>query len=397
MTLRRLIDKRRLTVLGINSGTSADGLDLAAVRCDERGRARVLDGATKRFPQGLRDLILTVADAEAVPLETVVHLDNLLGRFIGDAASAYVKRLKTKNIAIDMVASHGQTVRHVPLREKLGRYLLGGSLQLGSLDRVAAATGRVTAGDFRQADIALGGEGAPITTGAMRVLFGDTREDRLIVNIGGIANYFFFPAGSGAAQARDCGPGNSLSDILSQLLYDEPFDRNGRHAAAGTVSQRLLSLLTAHPFFKGESISTGRELFGPPMAERIIGFGRRFKLAPEDLVATAAEMTTIAIAIGVWPMVGKHRSLDALYLMGGGRRNRHFVRRLAHHLPDLTVRPVEDLGFNGDLVEAAAYAVMGCACVRSTPLTPATTTTTRRKDRRRAIAGHIAQPPAGIK
>jgi len=392
MTLRRLMQRKRLTVLGINSGTSADGLDLAVMRFAGSGRATMLAGSSRRFPPGLRDLILSVADSDAVPLETVVHLDNLLGRFIGDAASALKKRLKTKNIAIDLIASHGQTVRHVPQRARLGRYLLNGSLQLGSLDQIAAATGLVTVGDFRQADIALDGEGAPITTGAMKVLFADPRRPRLIVNIGGMANYFYFAKGGRQVAARDCGPGNSLSDILCRRLFDEPYDRNGRHAGRGTVSQRLLSLLAAHPFFGGTAVSTGRELFGPQLAERMVRFGRRFKLSHDDLIATAAEMTTTGIALAAWPLVKKDRALDTMYLMGGGRKNRHFVRRLAHHLPDLEIRPIEDLGFDGDLVEAAAYAVMGDACLRSRPLPGVPTG--RQKRQRQPIGGRIAQPPA---
>ena len=393
MTLRRLIPRSTLNVLGVNSGTSADGLDLAVVRLGGAARSpRLLAGSTRRFPSALREMILDVADSPAIPLETVVHLDNVLGRFIGETAARYMKKLQQQHIRVDLIASHGQTVRHVPPNRQLERYLVNGTLQLGSLDRIAARSGCLTTGDFRQADIACGGEGAPITTGAMRVLFADASESRLIVNIGGMANYFYFSARKKALiAARDCGPGNSLSDILSAVLYDEPFDRNGRHAAAGTINRRLLSLLTRRPLLERNQLSTGRELFGPKLAGRMIKFGELHHLPVEDIMATVAELTITGIAEAVRPLFDKDRSLTTLYLMGGGRRNRHFRRRLADCLTGVEIRLIDELGIDGGVVEAAAYAVMGAACVRSEhlpgPITKNTTT------RLRPILGHIVQPP----
>lgn len=396
MTLRRLLERKQFTVLGINSGTSADGIDLAAVAFEGRtGRVRFLDGAGRRFPKHIRRLILEVGDSDSINPSELVYLDRLLGKFIGRTAARYMEQLQEKKTRVALVASHGQTVRHLPHAMRYGQDRVRGTLQLGSLDEIAAATGSVVAGDFRQADIAAGGEGAPITTDAMHRLFADKARSRLIVNIGGIANYFYFPKGrKSAVEARDCGPGNSLCDILSDRLHGEGCDRGGRRAASGTVSQRLLSLLLAMPFYQLNSVSTGRELFGPKLVERMIRFGRRFQLGPGDLMATAAELTTLSIAVAVGPLVEKDPGLDTLYLMGGGRHNRHFVRRLKHHLPDLNIAPIDKLGVKGDLVEAAAFAVMGIDCLHSVPAQYATAA--RSNSPLRPISGHLVQPPVRI-
>ena len=262
-------------------------------------------------------------------------------------------------------------------------------------------TDRVVVGDFRQAAVALGHEGAPITTAAMRRMYATPGESRLIVNIGGMANYFYFPSplSKVPSSSADCGPGNSLCDLLAKELTGNPLDRNGAAAARGTVSQRLLSLLLAHPFFKRTTDSTGREQFGSAEVKRMLDFGQQQHLPVEDLLATAAELTTMSIALKIWPIVRRDHRLSALYLSGGGRRNRHFVRRLSHHLPDLELRSIDELGIDGDLVEAAAYAVMGEACLSGEALEtlPGRSTNRIRKDPLQPVLGHISQPPVRTK
>lgn len=397
MSLRRITARSSLTVLGINSGTSADGLDLAVLRVGPTDRKiRMVAGYARKFPPELRTLVLQMADGGETSLEEVVRLDNHLGQFIGRTAAAYVKKLSKEGISVQLVGSHGQTVRHVPQVVRRGGFRLNGTLQLGSLDQVAAATGLVTVGDFRQADVALGGEGAPITTGAMYRLFSDKRKSRAIVNIGGMANYFYFPGPAAGlpAAARDCGPGNSLCDILASRLFRQQFDRGGRIAAAGRAHRGLLDDLLAGPFFSGRMTSTGREAFGARLADGIIGYGRRYKVSPADLMATAAELTVSGIIRAVAPLAQEDGRLNTLYLMGGGRHNRHLCRRLAERLTGIEVRAVDELGIDGDLVEASAYAVMAAACVRSEALP---SVARRGMDSRlHPVLGRIAQPPVRV-
>ena len=379
-------------ILGLNSGTSADGLDMAALRFNPSKNVSgitYLSGHHKAYPAQLRRQALALADSTSVSLEEVIALDNLLGRFCGRAAAKYIDQLERDGIKVDAVCSHGQTVRHVPNRRAGAP--VGGSLQLGSRAMIAAETGKVVIGDFRQADIALGNEGAPITTPAMHLLFASKRESRLLVNIGGMANYFYFPAGSSEMKGADCGPGNSLSDILTSTLFGQRFDRGGRRAKAGLISQRLLTLLRGNAFFNGKQISTGRELFGKAMAQEMTDFGREFSLSDDDLIATAGELTAVSIARRVRPIAEADKNISKLCLTGGGRKNMFFVGRLQHYLPDLQIVRVDELGIDGDFVEAAAYAVLGEATLRSraVPVQPLG----RGRSQRSPVLGEIAQPP----
>ncbi len=395
MCLPRIVNRKQLTLLGLNSGTSADGLDMAVVKIRRSTRGvsvKYLTGYERKFSGALRDLVHQVADSDMVTLEELIELDNLLGNFFGRTARSFIERLERRGIEVDVVASHGQTVRHRPKKvRRLGKWIHG-TMQLGSLDRIAAATDRVTVGDFRQADIAVGNEGAPITTGAMLRLFADKQHSRLMVNIGGMANYFYSPAKDSPLEmsAADCGPGNSLCDLLSSRLFSQPHDSGGRIATSGHVNDELLALLTADDFFSDRMVSTGRERFGTAKADSIIAFGRQNKIVGPDLMRTAAELTVWSIVRKLQPLVNGDHTLTNLYLTGGGRRNIFFVRRLGQLLPELTIRLADELGCDADFIEAAAYAVMGEACLRSEAL-PAKTN--KQASRTRPVLGRIAQPP----
>jgi len=397
--LKRLLNKKQLVVLGLNSGTSADALDLAVLRIRRDGRKviiRFLSGRTRRYPEKLRSLILQTADSTQIKPDQMVYLDNALGKFYGREANKFIRKLAVERVAVDLVASHGQTVRHLPQRTNTAGFTVHGSLQLGSPDQIAAKTGKIVVGNFRQADIALGREGAPITVAAMARLFAQSHKSQLIVNIGGMSNFFYFPATrSGRSfQAADCGPGNSLLDILSHELYGEKYDHNGRHALAGEISQRLLSILLAEPFFSSKAVSTGRETFGTKLAQKILSLGKRLRLPADDLMATTAELTVMAIVNRLGRLVAGDRSLTKLCLTGGGLKNRFIKRRLAEIFDDLDVCSVRELGFDPDLVEAAAFAVMGEACLRSESLPVVFDCGDRQK--RQPVSGTIAQPPQGV-
>jgi len=396
MNLGKLLTRKQLTVLGINSGTSADGIDLAVVRINRQGSkvsVKFVAGVEKKYPPKIRELALTTADSRVMEIDQLVRLDQLLGQLYARIAAQYLKVLQRSKIKIDLIASHGQTVRHLPLARKWQGFEVRGSLQLGSPEQIAAETGLMTVGDFRQADIALGNEGAPITVAAMARLFAESKEPRLIVNIGGMSNFFYFPAGGreNRIEAADCGPGNSLCDLLSRRLFNEKFDRNGRRAARGQVSQRLLHLLLGEAFYNGGSVSTGRETFGPVMVDRIVAFGKRFDLDNEDLIATAAELTVRSIVACIKGPASRDKALRSLYLTGGGAHNRFLVRRLSELSGGLSVSNVGALGIDPGLVEAAAYAVMGEACLRSEALP--TRFGRGRKQKVKPVLGRIVQPP----
>jgi len=399
MSLQDVLKKKSPVIVGINSGTSADGADLAALKISETSKSSkisFLASRKQKYPPSLKALIIKTAAADRVAPEELIYLDNILGRFYGRAADAFIKKLKKKKIYVDAVASHGQTVRHLPRKVRYEGFNVRGTLQLGSLEQIAARTGKITVGDFRQADIALDREGAPITTAAVEKLLAHPRESRLLVNIGGIANYFYFPAktGSQKALAADCGPGNSVVDLLVFRLFKEKYDKNGHRAQKGKISQRLLALLLSHPFFKQNRRSTGREEFGFEMADKIVDFGRKLNLHGNDLIATAAEFTVLAVIKKIEPILQTDRNILKLYLTGGGERNTFFKTRLALYLPDIRIESVRRLGFSPETVEAASYAVMGLACLRGERLRTDFMNKTSRKTQ--PVLGKIVQPPGRL-
>lgn len=400
MTLKRLVNKKSLNIIGLNSGTSADGVDLSAIRYSPRGRQAEITyvaGTHRTYTTSIRTAVLKASCAELLAPEELMSLDNELGRFYGSAAAAFVKKLSREKFTVDALASHGQTVRHRPAAPRTYGRRTNSTLQLGSLEHIATATGKVVVGDFRQADIAIGHEGAPITVAAMAQLFRSRTEPRLIVNIGGIANFFYLPAGSGFDKVRagDCGPGNSLLDLLSSRLYGEPYDHHGRRAETGNVSEPLLRQLMSHPFFRSHTVSTGREVFGFGLVKKILSVGKRRSLKREDLIATAAEFTAGAIAHKIEPFFKRDRRLAKLYLTGGGEKNTFVKKRLAEHLPGITPVSIAELGIDPRYVEATAYAVMGAATLFGRPVR--TVFVDNRPQTVQPVPGKIVQPPVKVK
>ncbi len=395
MHLTHLLRRNSLVIVGLNTGTSADGLDLAAVRIRRQGRAiegAFIGGEEQAFSSELKNAILAVADAASVDLQSLLCLHNELGNVGGRMCRSFIRRLERRRVLVDCIAWHGQTVAHYPRLHRLGRSQFSASLQLGLPELVAGLTGRTVISDLRQADIALGGEGAPITVAAMERLFASRSEPRLIVNIGGMSNFFFFPARSSkqsSIRAADCGPGNVLIDMLTRQLFGEPMDRNGRFAAAGTVCDDLLESLLKNPFFSGRSGSTGREHFGPAVVQQVLDYSRRYELSTNDVLATVTELTAVAISRAVRRHISGPRPVK-LYLTGGGRRNKLLVQRLQDRLPGCEIGRIDGLGIPGGLVEAAAFAVMGEAALRSDALP---TLFTGRRARSVPVSGRIVQPP----
>jgi anhydro-N-acetylmuramic acid kinase len=394
MTLKKLLNKQFPIVLGLNSGTSADGLDMAVLQfSNSKTKSSVfISGGYCPYPKILRDNILKVSDSKSVSLDTIIYLHNFLGEFYGANANRMIGKLKRNGIEIDLIASHGQTVRHLPGQIQFLLKKVHGTLQLGSLEHISAITGKTVIGDFRQADIALHNEGAPITVAAMASLFSHPKQPRLIINIGGMANYFYFPAvhSHEKIRAADCGPGNSLSDILCQKLFGKSFDKNGRFASQGIISPKLLNSILQNPFFNGKISSTGREVFGEPMADKLLILKNKYSLSPFDLIATVIEATVFGIHRAIKPFI-HNRSLTKIYLTGGGVHNSFLVRRLNETLKPINVESIAELGFDPDLVEACSYATMGLACLRSEPMP--TVFKAGKQQLLLPVLGKIVQPP----
>ena len=385
-----ILDKKKNLIIGLNSGTSADALDMAAIECHRRGDScsiKFVYGKEKKYPQSLKDYILAICDTQNPLVDDIVYLDNMLGKFYSKALKSFIADLQKKNLTVDAIASHGQTIRHLPQKVKRHGMRVNGTLQIGSAEHISQTCHLPVVSDFRQADIASGGEGAPITTGAMYQLFASDKNSKLIINIGGMSNYFYLPQKSSddSMVAQDCGPGNVLSDLLMHKLYKKQYDKNGLIACSGSVSEKLLSLLIAVSFSSKREKSTGRELYGLKLAEKIIRQGKKLKLTDADMVTTVVEFTAISIFQSIKRLI-KSENIQKLYLTGGGRKNIFLVERLSGYLPNCQIENIVVEGIDGDFVEATAYAVMGEATLFGKALPSV-------KKKQNLVYGKINLPP----
>jgi anhydro-N-acetylmuramic acid kinase len=349
--------------VGLMSGTSADGIDAAAAEISGSGRqlrTRVLSHTHHPFPSVLRQHILHVCLHGTVA--EICELNFALGEQFARAALAVIRRAKLKPRDIAAIGSHGQTIHHLPNARTPS------TLQIGEPAVIAERTGVTTVADFRVRDMAAGGQGAPLVPYADWVLFTDDTRPRIVQNIGGIGNLTFLPprAESDDVIAFDTGPGNMVIDALvTALTHGRPtFDRNGRLAARGTVSEELLAELMAHPFLlRRPPKTTGREEFGEMFVGRMLASARRLHLRTEDMVATATALTASSIADAyrrfVFPKL-EAAELGRLQIIlgGGGARNPTLHRMLACQIGVGELLTHEDFGIANAAKEALAFAIL---------------------------------------
>ncbi len=381
---------KTLTILGINSGTSADGLDLAVIRMTTKGKSpsiTVVDGAMMPFPRVVKaELEKLIGDTE-IGLPRLMRSHVAFGRHLGRMASRFLTQHK---ISVDLIASHGQTIGHYPGREKTLGLPVGATMQLGDGNALAVEAALPVVSDFRMADIASGGEGAPLTPFVNQLLFGSKTKSRIMVNIGGIANFSYHPAGGSADDVLggDCGPGNTLSDLAMRLLYHKPYDRDGRIARTGSSREEVIALIEEANTGRGRS--AGREQFDVELFAHLVFANRRRRGTNADIIASIMEATAKLIYKSLKPYLADKR-LEAVYLTGGGRKNQYLCARLRRYLAPCLVSPIETLGFDGDLLEAVSFAVLGGCFVIGMPSTLPLVTGAQAP----AISGKLSLPPSG--
>ncbi|MBI4842544.1 MAG: anhydro-N-acetylmuramic acid kinase [candidate division NC10 bacterium] len=351
-----------MKVIGLMSGTSADGVDAALVEIESKaGRPalRLLAWDTLAFPAGLRERILAVASGGTS--EEVCRLDAYLGELFAEAAAWVARRAGVELGDVDLIGSHGQTIHHLPAPRQEGAHAVRSSLQIGEPAVIAERTGLTTIADFRPRDLAAGGEGAPLTPIVHQTLFAHPDRGRVILNLGGIANVTVLPAGADASSVTgfDTGPGNVLLDEcvratgLSPLGYDE----DGRLAAAGQVQPDLLQDLLKDPSVRrAPPKSTGRERFGPAFVERFRAQLRAAGVGDLDGLATLAAFTVDAVVQNLRDFVFPKTEVHEVVVTGGGARNAFLMRRLAESLPECLITSSDALGVPGRALEAVAFA-----------------------------------------
>ena len=362
--------------LGLISGTSADGIDAALVRFDE-GRPSLVAGLTHPWDDTLRRRILAVAqDEDRLALDDYGRLDVAVAHAFTDAAQAVLERARVSSTAVKAIGSHGQTIRHRPDGP------LPFTLQIGDPSVIAERSGIDTIADFRRADVAAGGQGAPLVPAFHATVLRPAAGARAVLNLGGIANLTVVGTVDDPVLAYDSGPANCLLDVVATRAgIAEGYDVDGRLSSRGRVDDELLADMLTEPYFaQRPPKSTGRELFTPAWLDGHVagrGIGGRGKagrgIDDADLAATLVELTARTVA----DAIGRH-GVDEVIASGGGVRNPVLADRLAALLRPVSMRSSDDLGLPADAKEAYLVALLGWLTWHGVPgVVPGATGSTR--------------------
>lgn len=356
-----------MRVLGLMSGTSADGIDVALVRITGHGfrlRARLEDFCLIPYPVPVRRAILRVANANRQPTLSVAEvsrLNFLLGDLFAAAIHRAARRFRVPLSGIDLIGSHGQTVYHQSTPERFAGRRVASTLQLGEAAVIAERTGIPVVANFRPRDLAAGGQGAPLVPYVDYLLYRHPRRGRVALNLGGIANVTVIPAGARPEEviAFDTGPGNMVIDAVVERLTRgrQRLDAGGRLARRGRPLEKLLKRLLRHPYFSRKPPkSTGREQFGRAYAEGLLRQAGHASAA--DTVRAATELTVRSISAAFERFILPKARVEEVILGGGGARNKFLVRHLQESLPRLQFVTAGEFGVEGKAKEAFAFAVL---------------------------------------
>jgi len=356
---------KTMTVAGIMSGTSADGVDVAVVEIAPSRptpRLTLLAHEGFPFPATLRRAILAAMNATSTSTAELARLNWRLGMAYAEAVSATVERHK---VALDLIGCHGQTLYHQARAESYAGRRFGCTWQLGEPAVIAAAVRVPVVSNFRPGDMLAGGQGAPLVPLLDYVLFADRKRGRVLQNIGGIGNLTAIPAGAtaDAVIAFDTGPGNMVIDALALELFGKRFDRNGDIAARGTLIDKVLAAELRNSYYQLKPPrTTGREQFGREYAVKFLGACRQHSDKDEDALATATALTaeTIARSYKTFVRRGMKGSVVDYIVSGGGARNRTLMAMLAQRLEPLgcELATSEQFGLPAEAKEAAAFALL---------------------------------------
>ncbi len=357
-----LAQKPQRLIIGLMSGTSLDGLDVALCRVTGSGtqtQTEVVAFETVPYSENTKQNIREVFSRKQIELEWLTLLNAWIGRLHADMILACLQKWNYDPQAIDLIASHGQTVYHAPKSLHQRNDFPNATLQIGDGDHIAVQTGIITVSDFRQKHVAAGGEGAPLAVYGDYLLFSKAGEDRMMLNMGGISNFTYLSGDLDAAKmfSTDVGPGNTLIDACMRLHYNQPFDANGQIAATGTVNGALLAALLHHPFFEAPfPKTTGPELFSIAYVQQAQIRSSTEDILPQDLIATLTRFSAQGIAEAI--QRGFAFGKPTIYMSGGGMHNPVLVQHLKQLLPGILFKTTADLHILPDAKEAVLFAVL---------------------------------------
>lgn len=351
-------------IIGLMSGTSADGVDAALVEVRGTGidtKVGLLGFVFTPYPAGLRREILDLCDPDKGRVDRVCRMHGVMGEWFARGALDVCREAGVPVSEVDLIGSHGQTVHHLPDPAEAFGVRVRATLQIGDPSVIAERTGVTTVADFRTRDMAAGGQGAPLVPLVDYLLFRSDGAGRAMLNIGGIANVTLLPAGCGPDEvlAFDTGPGNMLVDALVDVFTSgaRSYDADGALAASGQVSGALLEQLMQHPFLAmPPPKSTGREAFGRPLVDEVLAW--RDRLSAPDLIRTATAFTARSVGEALGRFVFPLSRVEEVVVSGGGAENAVLMGMLQEVLGGRKVVRIETLGVPAEAKEAVAFAVL---------------------------------------
>ncbi|WP_088330066.1 anhydro-N-acetylmuramic acid kinase [Lacimicrobium sp. SS2-24] len=366
--LHQIATKPQRLIIGLMSGTSLDGLDVALCRVHGAGRSskiELLEFATVEYDQTYRQRIKAVFSKRQVDLQQLCLLNPWIGTLHGKMINECLKRWGIDGNEVDLIASHGQTVYHAPRSEHQLDDYPNATLQIGDGDHLATETGIITISDFRQKHLAAGGEGAPLAVYGDYLIFASEEQNRVMLNMGGIANLTYLPASMDASDvfSTDVGPGNTLMDAYMQQHFNLSYDVDANLAGAGKVSEPLLNALQQHSFFAMPfPKTTGPELFNLEYLARAQAASQSINLSHEDVMATLNRFSANMIVLALKRCAHKLGDYH-LYASGGGYHNPVLMDNIARQLPDVAIHSTAELAIDPDAKEAVLFAVLANECV----------------------------------
>jgi anhydro-N-acetylmuramic acid kinase len=360
------MSKKPMLVLGMMSGTSADGIDVALARISgapPQLNAKLLGHASVKFPPAIRKEILRVAEQQPITAGELSQLNFRLGEIFAGAALSACRKFRVSPKRISLIGSHGQTIFHQGRSMPYFGSPTASTLQIGEPAVIAARAGITTVGDFRPADVALGGQGAPLVPYVDYLLYRHPKLGRVSLNLGGIGNVTVLPHTAKPEEvfAFDTGPANMLIDalVLHFTRGRRGFDKNATLAAQGRSLPALLDDLMRDPYLKlAPPKSTGREYYGHAYLRKVLTLGRRHRATPNDLIHAATIFTALSVVDALNRFVLPKTKIHQLIVSGGGAHNPLILAQLSAALPGVEVLPSSNLGIPEDAKEAFAFALL---------------------------------------
>lgn len=355
------------------SGTSADGVDAALVEICGHGistQIKLIAFDCFPFEEGLRERIFNLFDPETSRVDEICQMNFLLGEKFAEAALSLAEKACVSIDTVDLIGCHGQTIHHLP--PQMDTHSIASTLQIGEGSVIANRTGVPIVEDFRVADVAAGGQGAPLVSYVDFLLFRQADRTIALQNIGGISNVTLIPAGAGASEVlgSDTGPGNMIIDAVTKFVTHgkRTYDESGRIAAQGRANSALLEEWLGDTFLNlTPPKTTGREVYGAQFAKKASEQAKVYELSPDDLVATVTEFTAQTIFEHYNRFLLPHYSIDEICVSGGGICNLTLMDRLKGLFGPIPILNSDSYGIPSDAKEAIAFAILANEAIHGHP------------------------------